>query len=498
MLTINKQKLAVALSLALATTLSTASLAKDGTYKAEEQGIWNTPIEAVVVIDNGKISSLTFNHKETPTIGGAALDRLKTAMLESQSSHVNAITGATVSSLAAIKAVAKALEKAEFKDNATGKNIQKAYSDGNAEVVVIGGGSGGMMAAVDLIKAGKKVILLESQGVLGGNSQLASTSFKGGGSSVQARLNIPKSSVEDFEKYLAKDPKASPEMAHAVASVSPGIVDYFVKGGADLNRVFLTFSHGATDGSTPGGQIVPVLVKDLDNLKADYRLNNKAVEILMNNGRVAGVKVEQGNGQPYIIKTDNVILATGGFAAGKDLIKKYAPKLATLGTTNTPGTLGEGQVMAEKVGAQLNGMENVTINPATYNTGKNHLSFTPIRYKSIMVNADGVRFADESSSDKNKTMDAMMKASGGSGVAYLIFDQGSMDQMAVAKDYLAKGYIKKADTLDRLAKELGINATNLQKTVDSYKQYVANGKDPDLEPRLSVANSTRPRTMGRP
>ena len=83
-----------------------------GTYEAEVQGFGGT-VKVTVTVDENKILSIVIEGpNETPALGGVAVDTLDDAILAAQTPHVDAVTGATVTSNAIIDAVIQALEAA--------------------------------------------------------------------------------------------------------------------------------------------------------------------------------------------------------------------------------------------------------------------------------------------------------------------------------------------------------------------------------------------------
>lgn len=103
------------ISLIVLTTLFSVSASaqlKDGDYNAESKGVWGSPIKVNLSINNGKIADVNFTHNETPAVGGSALDRIKADVLKSQNVNVDAISGATATSKAALSALQAAFLKA--------------------------------------------------------------------------------------------------------------------------------------------------------------------------------------------------------------------------------------------------------------------------------------------------------------------------------------------------------------------------------------------------
>lgn len=458
---------------------------QEGTFKASAPGVWGSPVEATVVIKDSKIADIQFKHNETPGVGSKAIEILTKEVIAKQSLDVDAVSGATASSKAVLSALGAALQKAgiEFETQSVlQQNQLGVFVDTTTDVVVVGGGPGGMMAAIELSKANKQVILLEKLGVLGGNGTFTSTYIQAGGTVVQQKHGSKDTTVESFAKYLSDYPDTDPKMAETIAPDSKQVVDFLVANGADLDRIFKPYAHAPSDGGAPGLEITKTFTKVLDKEKVDVRLNNRVTKILMDGNRAVGVEVTPTNGKPYRIKTKAVILATGGFSANKDMLKQYAPEAAVLGTTNSAGTQGDGHKLAEALGAKLTDMHKIVLNPSTYNANGTQISFTALRFTSggIMVNKEGNRFIDDTSNDKTGVTQAMIKATGGTGKAYLIFDQSTVSKLAIIKDYVEKGYVLFDNSLENLAKRLGIDPRGLANTVAKYKTYVEAGKDPEF------------------
>lgn len=458
---------------------------QDGTFKASAPGVWGSPVEATVVIKNSRIADIQFKHNETQGVGSKAIENLTKEVIAKQSLDVDVVTGATATSQAVLTALGVALQKVDIKletKKASEQNQLAVFADTATDVVVVGGGPGGMMAAIELSKANKKVILLEKLGVLGGNGTFTSTYIQAGGTVVQRKHASKDTTIESFAKYLSGYPDTDPKMAEIVAPDSKQVVDFLVDNGADLDRIFKPYAHAPSDGGAPGLEITKTFTKALDKEKVDVRLNNRVTKILMDGKRAVGVEVTPTNGEPYKIKAKAIILATGGFSANKDMLKQYAPEAAVLGTTNSAGTQGDGHKLAEAVGAQLTDMNKIVLNPSTYNANGTQISFTALRFTSggIMVNKEGNRFIDDTSNDKTGVTQAMIKATGGTGKAYLIFDQSTVSKLAIIKDYAEKGYVLHDNSLENLAKRLGIDPKGLVNTIAKYKTYVAAGKDPEF------------------
>jgi len=103
-----------------------------------------------------------------------ALNEMVARALQKQglmSVEVDGVTGATLTSTGVIDAVNMAILAAQGKDPAT----KNTYTDGSCDIVVVGAGGAGLSAAVEAASHGDlQIIVLEKQGVLGGNTNYMS------------------------------------------------------------------------------------------------------------------------------------------------------------------------------------------------------------------------------------------------------------------------------------------------------------------------------------
>lgn len=67
-------------------------------------------------------------------------------------------------------------------------------------------------------------------------------------------------------------------------------------------------------------------------------------------GRIQGVIYRNAEGSTEKLAADAVVLATGGFGANRELLRKHAPQVADLATTNGPWAQGEGLMLAQEAG----------------------------------------------------------------------------------------------------------------------------------------------------
>ncbi len=95
------------------TTQAAETLYTAGTYSASEQG-FGGPVTVTITVSDSEITDVAIEGEgETPTVGGAAFDTLKQAILDAQSEEIDAVAGATITSEAVKKAAASAISQAK-------------------------------------------------------------------------------------------------------------------------------------------------------------------------------------------------------------------------------------------------------------------------------------------------------------------------------------------------------------------------------------------------
>lgn len=144
----------------------------DGTYITHGTSM-HGPIDVKTVIEGGAIASVAvLNHNESRVVGEHAIEKMPQRIVESQCVDADAITGATVTSMAIKNAVVDAVIAAggdpdDFSGYAapapTPRTVEKS-----ADVAIMGAGPAGLMAAWAAAEKGKSVVICERMGYTGG------------------------------------------------------------------------------------------------------------------------------------------------------------------------------------------------------------------------------------------------------------------------------------------------------------------------------------------
>lgn len=458
-----------------------------GTYEGTAKG-FGGEVKATVKLSDSKIEEIVVvGDKETPTIGGVAVESMPKEMLAKQIANVDIVSGATVTSNAIIEAVTAAFASAGI-DASTlvaqeSSATEKTEETLEVDCVVVGAGGAGMTAALEAKAAGLNVVIVEKMAMAGGNSVKATGGMNAADTDVQEAYGV-EDTVEIFVEDTMKGGYElnNRELVTKMAEESSEAIEWLEEIGAPLPE--LSFSGGATNkrihrpegGKPVGSFIVDALIKNVEEQGIEIIYNTEAKEILTADNAVAGIKAE-GKDKNYTINAQAVILATGGFGANEDMYTQYRPELKGFVTTNTPGATGDGIAMAEAVGANLVDIEQIQIHPTVEQTTSLLITESVRGGGAILVNEGAKRFGNELLT--RDVVSANIIAEEG-GYAYEIFDQQLRDSLSAIEKYVENNIVVQADTIEELAKELGIDEATLVSTVNTWNEAVANQNDAEF------------------
>ncbi len=470
---------------------SGALAAADGTYTATTQG-FGGEIIAEVTISGGAITDVKVTgDSETEGLGSVAVEKIPGRVLEAQSLAVDGISGATVSSTAIFDALTAALAEAGVDASSLEGNASDAVEKEKTEetietdVVIVGAGGAGMTAAIEAKQAGKEVLILEKMPYVGGNTTKASGGMNAAGTKMQeaaaeaeedkdVKAAIEDSTVENFiaDTMAGGHDINDEELVRTLAEKSSDAIDWLESIGAPLTTIAATggtvhyYLHEPEDGSAVGEYLVQFYNSKLEELGIEVMLETEAKELIVEDGKVVGVKAESADSN-LTVKAGAVILATGGFGANFDMLASYDPALANAVTTNTPAATGDGIVMAEAVGAGTVDMEQIQLHPTVYQENGLLVSERLRSNGAILINKEGERFTNDLA-----TRDAVSQAElqQTDACAYIVYDSKYAEEKLYQK-YVTNGITVSSDTLEGLAKEIGLEGDAVTNFVETVEQW---------------------------
>ena len=524
-----------------ATTEAAAPAAASYTGTAQGMG---GEVSVTLTIENGVITDcVATGDKETDGIGSVVIAQFPAQVVEGNTINLDAVSGATITSNAFIEAAKAALTAAGLNpDDYMTKVAAAAAGDvtKEADVVIVGAGGAGMTAAMTASDAGKSVIILESQAMVGGNSvrstggmNAAKTVYQdenefGEGAGVEKMLKSAADNYADNEFITSlaatvaqqwADYQANPvgyfdsvelmeldtmvggkginnpELVKTLVEGTAPAIDWLDEngmslhnvaafGGASVKRIHRPVNEEGKVVSV-GAYLVPLMEKACQDRGVEFILNTTADTILTDaNGQAVGVSGTDKDGNTVTVNAKAVVLATGGFGANLDMVASYKPELKGFMTTNAPGIQGQGIAMATAIGAATVDMEQIQIHP-TVEANTAALITEGLRGDgAILVNANGERFTDEVST-RDKVSAAEIAQPGS--FSWLIVDQAMADASNVIQGYITKGYTKQGATYEELAKEIEVDPAAFAATMEKWNGCVEAKTDADFG-RTSFAN----------
>jgi len=250
----------------------------------------------------------------------------------------------------------------------------------------------------------------------------------------------------------------------------------------------------AVDMRGAGQAVIGSLLKGLLDRGIEPTTSARARTLIVEDGRVVGVRVEIDGAEQEIRAKRGVVVATGGFEWDKDLVRSYlrGPMTAPVGI---PTNTGDGQRMMMRIGAAMSNMKEAWWVPATRIPGIESMGqetgYLLVGERSlpgsIMVNRTAKRFTNEA---------ANYNALGGAFhqfdaaefefanlPAWLIFDEAYLRKFGfttIMKDDEVPDWLTRADSIPELAKKLSLPEDQLVATVEQFNGYADDGHDPDF------------------
>jgi succinate dehydrogenase/fumarate reductase flavoprotein subunit len=384
-----------------------------------------------------------------------------------------------------------------------------------SDVVVIGGGIAGCVAAITAHDNGARVLVLEKMADPGGNCPITMgnilTPTKMEFVDYLETLGVKTTEREIFETFV----KLALNNAEWVRKMGGDVIEYhplgstypLVERGPGFPKIkhaeyMVKYNVKGSRGEGSGGERLWNLVKkNIDNRSIKIMTNTNVREILKDEqGRVVGVRAEsQGEG----ISVDSkraVILACGGYA--NDPATKWdfypAKPLLFLGV---PGSTGDGIRLGQRVGAALWHMTNM-ISTIGFQAPEYEAAFGICFHDRDFIYVDkyGKRYIDEIGVEVHE-FGREMGFFDTQHVEYpriptwVIFGEqcrqkGPLNTGAVGynrnlykwskdnSEEVAKGWIIYSETVSELAKKIFVDEDNLKDTLQDYNGCCKTGKDP--------------------
>jgi fumarate reductase flavoprotein subunit len=348
-----------------------------------------------------------------------------------------------------------------------------------SDIIVIGAGGCGLMAALVAAKKGARVLLLEKTDKPGGGTAFSSKGIRAAGSRRQRELKIDDSPELYAQDILRRNNHESDAaIIKHLTETSGRVADFLTDAaGVDFQIGEFAFGHSAQRSHSwkADKTITDFLFEAVEREKNIQLCFSTPVLSLKQDasGAVTGVTTKDSE-----ITARKIILASGGYGASAELLSRYIPKAVDIPFPGHPGSTGDGIKMGLAIGAMTENMGAFQPYPAYIGPGKRAVAPEVALSGGVMVDAGGKRFVDETRYPGGlgiKMLDLPGKQ------AYEIFDERiyQLHRNAPGLRNLSglfdAGLLLRAETAEELASKLAIDAEGLKQTIRDYNKSAASG-----------------------
>lgn len=474
------------------------------TIKAQADGR-NGQIDFEIDLENNKISDVKVTkNSETPAIFNQAFGKLKKNIIDNQSFDVDAVSGASLMTQAMLDSGKKAL--AENNIALDGKKPEVVHEERqlNVDVAVIGSGMAGLMAASRALSMGKKVVVLEKNGYLGGATILNGSNVVGTGSKVSAEL-FGETAKKDSPNRLVQDitrecrgtnyPMLSKLLANNIGRAVDFITEFanLTYQKAETQTVEHSVNRQIEMPSESSYELVTKVAEAFEKKGGQIILDARVEKLNKDKaGKLVSLTAE-GNHQTINVNFKSLVLAAGGwgardYQAHKTDIPYYGPMTST----------GDYFDFAKNMNLVTRNLDWYKVYPHGLEVEPGIAKLTTYSTKeatdmgAIFVNTDGKRIVNESA-PYTHFRDAIAEQKGK--VAYIVMDQRTWDRFyeLMLKYGFTKEEVQSFFDLDgekspvlvkgdlkTVAEKAGIDYQTLKETVDNYTEDVKADYDPEF------------------
>lgn len=532
-----------------------------GTYEATAAGI-NGDVKVTMTFSENAITDVVLDVSgETPSIGGAAAEDLKNALMEAQGADIQPVSGATITSDGVIKAAQKCIDQAKGVASIEVVNLPSGDENDwlgteptideasitdtwDTDILIVGAGNGGMMAAAYAAKNGLNFRIIEQNSVVQDTRHWVGA-VDGFGAQEHGVVTDKGKLLSEISRYASGkcDQRVVKtwlnESAEAIGFIREILEDEFgvqmtytygeearwPAENAEYNTDYLYPEIEYTYDRSTGAERNKLFEEYIENLGYSIDFNTALAKLEKDDtGRITGI-IAQSNDDGHFIRINaskGVLLACGGYPGNPYMMEQLDP-LGTSVTTAcsySPADKGYGIRAAIWAGANLDkeaapmlfdrgaiapGQDAGYVESSTAFGGKAFpgtiKQYNPGTQPFLKVNRHGERFANESCPYN----DIVYAAAHQPGRVYAqIHDDNwyedvqrfhtigcSAQTRNGGPDYVlpkmeeaeAAGYFFKADTLDELADKLGFTGTDKETflaTVERYNELYDQQNDEDF------------------
>jgi fumarate reductase flavoprotein subunit len=360
--------------------------------------------------------------------------------------------------------------------------------DTEIAAIVVGAGSAGLTAGLALRDADVEVMVLERDDKPRGSTSMSQGYLCAAGTAAQRAAGIDDTADVFFQDIMARSRNvADPVVARAVADTAGPMMDWL----HDRHHVpfglnnpiswagFFGHSRNRQHGvpSRTGEELHGALIRAFEEA-GGMLVTGAHVQALYADpdGRVTGVRVHRADGAVERIGCRAVVLATCGFGANREMVRKYIPDFG-----NAPnyryfgheGNQGEGILWGIDLGADIACMDSFQGYGALAEPQGILVNYDMVLRGAICVNIEGKRFSNEAQDISAQSLKVLAQPEG---LGWVVFDdtrRAVVAHLPEFRELTRLGAVRSAETAAELAALIRVPAAALEETLASVHRMAA-------------------------
>ena len=381
----------------------------------------------------------------------------------------------------------------------------------NTDVIIVAAGPAGLAAAITAGENDLKSLVFEKSNTTGGAANMG-MGLLGIDTEIQKKMfnDISvKSALDEHMKYTHF--QVDEDLVQTYFNKSADTISWLEDMGVEFAGAFRYFRESEATwhivkpengiiGPRAASAMTKIMTEKAKELGAEILLETPVTDLIIENGKVCGVKAVTADGEEIEAHEKAVVVCTGGFGNNKEMLKEeFGVNLAEdFYPFMIPGIVGDGLKMMWKAGAKKHGANLEVIYQVPDNLSY-FLIDAVLRQPNLLINQNGDRFMNEGyMGNTTYTGNAIHLQPGN--YAYCIMDEGILRQYKKygpdimdivhpaeafhafemdAKRAVENGYEAyiEAETIEELAEKLGIDAEKLEETIEDYNDMCETGVD---------------------
>ncbi len=354
--------------------------------------------------------------------------------------------------------------------------------EATTDVLIIGAGAAGLVAALAAHEAGAEVVLVERDAVPAGSTALSAGLIPAAGTRFQRDAG-----VDDSPALFARDilEKAHHEPNAAIVALLAERVGPTLEWLADRHGlpfdVITNFSYPGHSAKRmhglpkrTGSELVDRLREAVEAQDIPLLTSLRAKTLFAgDDGRIAGITGTRPDGGEERIGCKALVLACNGYGGNRDLVAEHIPQMTEALWFGHSGNEGDAVLWGGGLGAELVHMSGHQGHGSVATPHGILITWATIMEGGFQVNALGQRFSDESHGYSEQAANVLRQPDAR---AWTIFDAriaGIARQFEDFRNAEQQGAIVVAETIEALAGKLGLPAEALLATaaeIDTLKQ----------------------------